>query len=313
MKKMINSERIEGRVYQHNLEIKTVQNKESANYGKEFISGTLDVATDEDGLNVLSTHFTYVTETTNSGKTSPTYGVLKNIIENGRTWLTDGKDAAMKVRINTALALNDFYNNEDQLVSAKRNEGGFVNIVNGALAPEVERNTFDFDILITSVNPVENENGNYLTLRGAIFNFRNAILPVELVVRSEDGMRYFESLDVTNASPVFTEVKGKIVSTTIEKKIEEESAFGSASVRTVSRTTREWVVEWARPVEYDYGSEDVLTAEDIQKAIQDREVYLAGIKKRRDDYMASRAATTSTANTNSSTSIPSGPAGGFSF
>ena len=313
MKKMINSERIEGRVYQHNLEIKTVQNKESANYGKEFISGTLDVATDEDGLNVLSTHFTYVTEMTSSGKISPTYGVLKNIIENGRTWLTDGKDAAMKVRINTALALNDFYNNEDQLVSAKRNEGGFVNIVNGALAPEIERNTFDFDILITSVNPVENENGNYLTLRGAIFNFRNAILPVELVVRSEDGMRYFESLDVTNASPVFTEVKGKIVSTTIEKKIEEESAFGSASVRTVSRTTREWVVEWARPVEYDYGSEDVLTAEDIQKAIQDREVYLAGIKKRRDDYMASRAAATSTANTNSSTSIPSGPAGGFNF
>lgn len=313
MKKMINSERIEGRVYQHNLEIKTVQNKESANYGKEFISGTLDVATDEDGLNVLSTHFTYVTEVTGSGKTSPTYGVLKNIIENGRTWLTDGKDAAMKVRINTALALNDFYNNEDQLVSAKRNEGGFVNIVNGALAPEAERNTFDFDILITSVNPVENENDNYLTLRGAIFNFRNAILPVELVVRSEDGMRYFESLDVTNASPVFTEVKGKIVSTTIEKKIEEESAFGSASVRTVSRTTREWVVEWARPVEYDYGSEDVLTAEDIQKAIQDREVYLAGIKKRRDDYMASRAAVTSTVNTNSSTSIPSGPAGGFNF
>ena len=31
MKKMINTERIEGRVYQHNLTIKTVQNQTSAN------------------------------------------------------------------------------------------------------------------------------------------------------------------------------------------------------------------------------------------------------------------------------------------
>ena len=37
MKKMINTERIEGRVYQHNLTIKTVQNQTSANFGKEFI------------------------------------------------------------------------------------------------------------------------------------------------------------------------------------------------------------------------------------------------------------------------------------
>ena len=55
MKKMINTERIEGRVYQHNLTIKTVQNQTSANFGKEFISGQLEVAVDEEGLNIAKT------------------------------------------------------------------------------------------------------------------------------------------------------------------------------------------------------------------------------------------------------------------
>ena len=310
MKKIINSERIEGRVYQHNLELKTVQNKDSANFGKEFISGTLDIATDEEGLNVLSVHFTYVVEMTNSGKRNATYGVLKNIIENGKTWLANGKDEAMKVRVDTALALNDFYTQDDRLVSAKRNEGGFVTVVN-ELAEEKERNTFRVDMLITSVTRIEadEEKGienDYLTLRGAIFNFRNAILPVEFTVRREDGMQYFESLDASAQNPIFTEVHGKIISTTVKREITEESAFGTASVRTVDRTTREWCVDWARPVEYEFGAEDTLTAEEVKKAMEDREVYLANIKKRRDDYMASRSGSSAP----TATGIP---AGGFDF
>lgn len=311
MKKIINSERIEGRVYQHNLEMKTVQNKDSANYGKEFISGTLDVATDEKGLNVLSIHFTYVVEMTNSGKKNVTFGVLKNIIENGKTWIANGKDEALKVRVSTALALNDFYTPDDRLVSAKRSEGGFVNVIN-ELGKEDERNTFDVDMLITSVTRVEaNEENNieedYLTLRGAIFNFRNAILPVEFTVRDEEGISYFESLDASAQNPIFTEVRGKIISTTVKREIKEESAFGTASVRTVDRTTREWCVDWARPVEYDFGAEDTLTVEEVKKAMEDREVYLANIKKRRDDYLATKNSSSAPAAT---ASIPTG---GFDF
>lgn len=58
MKKTINKETIEGRVYQFDLEVKKVQNTESENYGKDFISGTLEVAVDEDGLNVVPVHYT---------------------------------------------------------------------------------------------------------------------------------------------------------------------------------------------------------------------------------------------------------------
>ena len=67
MKKMLNSVHLEGRIYAHDLTVKTVQNEQSKNFGKEFIAGNLEVAVDEDGLNVIPVHFTYVTETTNSG------------------------------------------------------------------------------------------------------------------------------------------------------------------------------------------------------------------------------------------------------
>ena len=294
-KNFVNSEFIEGRLYQHNLVIKQVKNEQSANFGKDFISGTIDVATDEEGLNVIPVHFTYVTEMTNAGKINATYTNLKNIINGARTWITDGKDMALRIRVNTALGLNDFYNQDGELISAKRNEGGFVSTVKD-LVPEEERNSFKCDMIITSATRVEAdpENGvesDFVRVKGGVFDFRKSLLPVEFVCRDEGGMGYFESLGASAANPVFTEVRGKIVSNTIKKEIEEESAFGTASVRTVTRTVREWQITWARPTEYDFGAEDTITAEELKKAMEDRQVYLASVKKNHDDYIASRAAT----------------------
>ena len=316
-KKIFNEEKIEGRVYQHKLQIKTVQDKESKNYGTEYITGTLDVATDEEGLNVVSTHYTYVTEMTKNGKKNVTFGVLKSIIDGAKTWIIDGKDAAFKVRLTPALALNDFYTDDDELVSVKINEGGFANAVSSLSEDENERATFHCDILITSVNRIEaNEDNNipedYLTIKGAVFNFKNDILPIEFVCRREDGMSYFESLDASPSNPVFTEVRGQIVATTIEREIKEESAFGSAMVKKVPKNIKEWRIVWARPVEYAFGEEDTITVEDIQKALQDREVYLAGIKKRRDDWRATRNAA-GPAEKNVPDNAMNIPAGGFNF
>lgn len=310
-KSFINSEFIEGRLYQHSLVLKEVKNEQSDNYGKEFISGTIDIATDEEGLNVIPIHFTYVTETTKNGNTNATFTNLKNIIQGARTWITDGKDMALKVRCNTALGLNDFYNNNNELVSAKRNEGGFVSTVKD-LVPEKERSRFDCDIVITSVTRVESENesGDYVKVKGGIFDFRKALLPVEFVCRPESGgMEYFESLDASPSNPVFTEVKGDIINNTIVTEIEEASAFGAASVKTVTRTAREWQITWARPTEYDFGEEDTITAEELKQAMQDRQVYLANVKKNRDDYLASRE-NKAKENVSNAMNVPEG---GFDF
>ena len=318
MRKATNSERIEGRLYQHNLTIKTVQNQASANFGKEFISGNVEIAVDEEGLNVIPVHFTYVTETTAAGNKNATYTNLKRIIDGGKSWVTDGKDEALKIRIDTALALNDFYVQEGQdsrLVSTKVNEGGFVSIIS-ELSPENERNTFTEDMVITSVkrieaNPERGIDKDYVSVRGAIFNFRNDLLPVEFFVRNEDGMKYFEDMGVTGAQPVYTKLWGRIDCRTIINEVKEESAFGESSVRTYERKTKEWVITGSARVPYDFGDEKILTAEELTKAMQNRELLLAETKKRNEEYRAQKAAGSNLTNNNTNKTTVS--TGEFTF
>ena len=294
MKYKQNSERIEGRIYQHDLAIKTVQNQSSQNFGKEFIAGTLEVAVDDAGLNVIPVHFTYVTEVTSKGQTNRTFTVLKKIIDEGKTIITDGMDEATKVRIDTALALNDFYTNDDSLVSIKTNEGGFVTIIN-ELSGENERNTFSADMVITGVTRVEadeekNIKEDYVTVRGAIFNFRGDLLPLEFIVKNAGGMKYFEDLGASNSEPVYTKVWGRINCETKTTIVEEESAFGEAAVKKYERKTKEWVITGTAKVPYEFGDEEILTGEELTKAMQAREVMLADIKKRSEEYKAQKAA-----------------------
>lgn len=317
MRKAINTERIEGRVYQHSLNIKTVQNQTSANFGKEFIAGDIEVAVDEAGLNVIPVHFTYVTPTTNTGAENRTFTALKRIIDGGKTWIKDGKDEALKVRIDTAIALNDFYTQDDQLVSVKKNEGGFVTIIS-ELGPENERNTFTADMLITGVsrveaNPEKNIDNDYVVVKGAIFNFRNDLLPTEFFVKNEDGMKHFEDLGVTGAEPVYTKVWGRINCGTIANEVKEESAFGESSVRTYERKIREWIITGTAKVPYEFGDEKVLTADEVTTAIQNREVMLAETKKRSEEYRANKGSET-TASVTATSAIPtSTKAGSFTF
>ena len=304
MRKAQNTERIEGRIYQHDLTVKQVQNQASENFGKDFIAGNIEVATDEEGLNVIKVHFTYVTETNKSGTKNATYATLKKIIDENKTWVTVGKDAATKVRIDTALALNDFYNNNDELVSAKTNEGGFVTIVN-ELGEVAQRNTFSVDMVITNVTHVDKDDEKnikeHALVKGAIFNFRNDLLPVEFKVENEQGIKYFDGLGASGSEPVYTRVWGKIISETKTTTQEVESAFGEAAVRTYKNTNKEWIITGTAKVPYDFGDENILTAEELTKAAQNREVYLADVKKRAEEYKASRAAGTTPASTNATT------------
>ena len=104
-------------------------------------------------------------------------------------------------------------------------------------------------------------------------------------------------------------MRGNIVSNVIKKEIEEESAFGTASVKTVTRTVRQWLIDWARPTEYEFGVEDTITAEELKQAMQDRQVHLAEVKKNHDDYVASRGKTNET----SAKNAMNVPEGGFDF
>lgn len=317
-KSMINQVHLEGKIFSHDLQVKTVKNADSANYGTEFISGNVEIAVDDAGLNVVPVHFTYVTETVKSGAKSPTYAALKRIIDENKTWSAVGGDAAQKIQVNTALSLNDFYNQNDELVSAKINEGGFVTLMpdTAELRPELERNKFNTDMVVTSVKRIDKDPDNnipedYCIIRGAIFNFRNAILPVEYTIKIPSGMKYFEDKAPSASNPLFTRVWGNINSRTKTVTQTQESAFGEAAVTTYTRKEREWIITGALNEEYDFGDEAVLTVEELTKAMQDREVYLADVKKRADEYKAQKAS--SSPDPVTTTAAPAAKQGTFNF
>lgn len=294
MKKMINTATIEGRVYKHELAIKTVQ-KQGENFGKQFITGKVSIATDEEGINIVDVFYRYVSPLTKAKAENNTYKALEKIIK-GPVWITDGKDLATKVKLTPSIALNDFYVTEgdtERLVTVKRFEGGFVNIVD-KLADVTDRNNFWVDMFITATTRVEaneeRKTPEYVSVRGAIFNYKNDIMPVDFVVTNPAGMIYFENLDASPAEPVFTKVWGKMISEVRVEEIAEESAFGEPTVRTVERTDKKWALTGTATTPYDFGDEKVLTAADIQKASQDRQTYLAEVKRQNDEYKAQKAA-----------------------
>ena len=310
--RFINTEKIEGYVYStgsnFNQLSERVTGENSKNPGTKYIAGDLDVAVDDTGLNVITIHYTYVTETYKSGQTNNTYTALKRIIDNpDKTWVNGGKDNAFKVQCTgTSIALNDFIAGDGSKVAAIRNENGFCSIIN-ELGSEVERNTFTADMLITKVTHIDAD-------PEAIFGYGPVLLPVSFVVRNEMGMNYFENLDATPSKPVFTKVWGRINCMTIKTERTEESAFGEAAVQTYERKSREYVITGTAKVPYDFGDEKVLTATDVNKMTQDRQVMLAEVEKRYNERQANKAAGGASFNAAAATKAAQAvPEGGFVF
>ena len=299
--KFINTEKIEGYVYStgsnFNQLSERVSGENSKNPGTKYIAGDLDIAVDEAGLNVVTVHYTYVTATyAKSGQTNNTYTALKKIIDNpDKTWINGGKENAFKVQCTgVSLAVNDFIAADGSKVAALRNENGFCSIVT-ELGKEDERNTFSADILITKVTHIDaNEEKNipedFSTISGAIFGYGPVIIPASFTVRNKMGMSHFENLDASPSNPVFTKVWGHINCMTIKTEKKEESAFGEAAVQTYERKSREYVVTGTSKVPYDFGDEEILTAADVNKMTQDRQIILAEIEERYNKRKADKAA-----------------------
>ena len=297
MKRMINQSHIEGYLYESKLELKE-SGPNSKNPGTKFISGTIDIVTDDAGVNVVPVHFTYVTEKTTKGSTNATFTTLMNIIDQKfGTVMGNGKDNAVKLRIDSALGLNEFYsdrNGTEELVSVKRNEGGFVHVADSLTEDENARNTFTCDMLITNVSVKEADEEKNLPekaiIKGAIFDFRGSLLPVEFSAINPKAIAYFESLEASSKNPTLTKLWGRQVSETIVRTITEESAFGEDSVREVKSSRKDFVITGASKEPYEWDTEETITANELAEAIANRETYLATMKQRQDEYKASQGA-----------------------
>lgn len=318
MKNTINKEILEGRLYDFDLSKKTVKNQTSNYYGQEFWSGTIQIATDEAGLNVIPVHYTFVLPTFGNGKTDSRFSAFEKITSEEKTWLKVGKENAEMIRLTPSGDLNDFYIvNDDRAVSAQRNEGGFITFIK-ELAPEgTSRNKFTYDMIINKVTVVEPKEDTddvlHARIHGVIFNFRGAILPWDLIAYNPKAIEYFEGLGVSSAEPIYTQVWGSIKNTTIKVEKEVENAWGEPMIEYSERTRREWVIEGSKPQLYDLTDEDKV---ELQKKVADRNVHLEEVKSAAIAYANSQKnaiQSTPTPNTMAGplSNIPTGDFDGF--
>lgn len=282
MKKMTNEAHVEGYLFSHKLNVR--QRKAD---GTPFITGDVNIATDDSFTNVVKVNFGFITEFFKNGNANSTYQLLLDIINgNHKTAEVDGK-AAVKLRIDGSVETNDFVTQNGDMASPKRFRGQFAHIMEGNIADSAA--TFNIDMFINNVVEREVEDGdNYITLNGCTFSFSGAMVPVDVNVRSTGGIDYFLGLDISKKNPVLTQLKGEIVSTSVEREKTEESAFGEPIIRKVMESLRTWDVTWAAVEPYAFGEEGVLTADELKAKMNERQEYLANVKKRHDEYIAQR-------------------------
>ena len=279
MKKMINKSHIEGILYESTLEEKVSNSVD----GTKYISGKLAIEVAED--NVVTVDI-YENEITKAGKKNQKYDKLKSLI-GANSVVTTGRDTAVCLKIDSALSLNDWYPPQGELVSTLRNFNGFINFISPQeMKPQA---TFQVDMLITSTmdDMEKDENGDFvpngaLKVKGFIFDFANRIMPVEFLVESEAGVNYFRDLEPNT----FTKVWGKQVTQTKTIRKIEESAFGDDKVIEFTNTRKKFVITGANKEPYMFGEEGILTVQEVQDAIANRNVYLAD-KKAQSENKAS--------------------------
>lgn len=256
--------------------------KRTSQKGVEYIGGTINIATDEDALNVVPINFTYVTPTYKNGNTNATYQLLESIL-NGetKTYEAVGKDAA-RVRVDGDIEVNDWVNRDGEAVATRRVRGSFVHLLNPSETFGATPAHFEADMLIQSVVQKESADGSeYLTLNGFVFNFRGDILPVNFSVSSEAGMKFFEDQDISSSEPFFGKVWGDIKSTVVTTTTEQDAAevgFGAPAVQTSSRTFRTWEVSGAN---VNLGLDDsTITMDELKVAMENRNKALADVRAR---------------------------------
>lgn len=309
MQKIANEVHGEGYLYEHKLEKRYSEKNKT-----DYISGKITVATNEDCTNTVDFHFIYVTPVySKSGKPNPNYKLLENIVNSGseKTVMGGGKENALKVKVDGQIGVNDFVGADKEIVTTVRNEVSFINMVTNFTADESKRSYFKTDMLITSAFRKEaDEEKNvqeHLIIKGATFNdFTKALLPVSYSVYNPDAMNYFEKLEPSSATPVFTRVWGQICSQEFISTVETESAFGENLIEERKTTRKEYVVTGASSDCHEWDSEETILASEVKAAMSNRELHLAEVRKNYEEYQASKSAPSATPAANVA-------AGGFAF
>lgn len=286
MKQMINEINVQGYVFNiaGNGLFKGTTGPESKVPNTDYMSGTVNVVTDEDGANVVPVRFNFVTEKYGkSGKENSAWNVLKDIDDDDKTWESQSKEGAYKIRLSCSAGSNPFIGQDGNMIDRPCINVRFAHPANNGFNAD-QRNSFKFDMVMVNFAIREVENGeDYGVINGYVFDsYRKEAIPVSLVLRNQKGMEYFESLDASPSNPVGINCWGNIVSTTIKREKVVESDWGEPQVTYTTSTQREWLIVGSTVKGCDFGDEMFITEDEFVECLNNHEKVVADAQARYD-------------------------------
>jgi hypothetical protein len=204
----------------------------------------------------------------------------QTVINEYKSVATHGREEADKVRVNQGrVGLNEYYGQDDKLRSFPQLSTNFVNRVQAGeeFNPRAE---FTVEILVQGTKEEFNREGEETgraEVQGYIPLYGGKVIPFTFKV-TKDGATYVQD----NYEPGQTvKFYGDIVNFKEKKVVLEEVAFGKPKEKVTYNTVREYVITGGSDP-YEEDNAKAFNVEVVRKVLTEREVYLAELKKKKE-------------------------------
>lgn len=239
---------------------------------KNGINIELDVEVAENEVHTVKGMSSY---TKKNGSENGIAKGYKTVVEEYKSVASHGREEADKVRITQGrVGVNEYYGQDGILRSFPELSSNFFNRLSAGdtFNPRAE---FEVEIFVKSVVPeIKNDDETGRAKVNAIIPmYGGKVIPFEFVV-GEDGAGFVED----NYTPGTTaKVFGNIVNFKEVKETEVEVAFGKPQKKISTKTIREYLITGGHDP-YEEDDAKAYSVETIQKAMVERETYLAELK-----------------------------------
>lgn len=255
-----------------------LEEKVNAN-GETKIYGSILVATDAKGLNIVEAHFMPQAKLTSKGKENKNYSTLKKIIEEKNTIEKVGLNKASAIKINGNLTVNSYYkmntaNSEPLLVEETQIKGSFIEFDNKAA--DIPSCGFNLQCLIQNISQelsITGEETGREDVRIQVFDdYKKIFMPMLLKVENPEYIAYINSAYTPMES--YTILSGVVNIRTIERNEDDgQMAFGESAKVNKPKTFTEFMITGGKLPE-----EMNMTEEEMEKVKQNRNLELAKLK-----------------------------------
>lgn len=293
MKQAENKVKIEGILSEIDLKVGV-----AAESGKEYISGNIQVKVQQE-VNGIQSEIEvpvnlYATKITNAGKINPSYESIEKVMNEGISVAAiGGVEKADRIRIVSGeINSNDFYNQNDALISYPRIKTGFISKIKKDEC--TDEASFVATIVIGNIAEEVDKEANLtgrLVIKGIIAQYGDKVDVVDFLVASEAAIAHIQA-NWKQGDTV--KVAGKANFSSKTEFYEEEMGFGEPIKKSKTTSIRELIVTSGSPTALE--GIEAYSAEDIQNALAERKIRLEKAKDKKNSKPAANKPAT-TANT----------------